>query len=156
MGPVGSSLTVAVQLGGRRPGSFVDPATREEAEDHDRGTAQLARHKPGRLTGDDPDGCHRVQCPAAMSKIRCPLRPASMTPDRNRPDIPQPPEHPQPRCGTRNTGTPGTSREHTTNLQMTTHAHQLTAATSAMRLLLALALALDHQAARGSDASVQP
>jgi len=73
-------------------------ATREQAADHDRRTAELARHKPGRLTSDDPDGYHRVQCPAAMGKIRCPLRPASMTLDRDRPEILQPPEHPQACC----------------------------------------------------------
>ena len=55
----------------------------------------MARHKLGRLTADDPDGYHRVQCPAAAGKIRCPLRPASMTLDRDRPEILQPPEHPQ-------------------------------------------------------------
>ena len=38
------------------------------------------------------------QCPAAMGKIRCPLRPASMTLDRDRPEILQPPEHPQACC----------------------------------------------------------
>jgi hypothetical protein len=32
-----------------------------------------------------------------MGKIRCPLRPASMTLDRDRPEIPQPPGHP-PAC----------------------------------------------------------
>ena len=41
---------------------------------------------PLRTAGDE-DGCHRVQCPAAMGKIRCPLRPASMTLDRDRPEI---------------------------------------------------------------------
>ena len=40
---------------------------------------ELARHKLGRLTADDADGYHRVICPAAMGKLRCPLRPASMT-----------------------------------------------------------------------------
>jgi hypothetical protein len=39
-----------------------------------------------------------VQCPAATGKIRCPLRPASMTLDRDRPEILTPPEHPQPCC----------------------------------------------------------
>ena len=48
---------------------------------------ELARYKLGRLTADDADGYHRVQCPAAMGKIRCPLRPASMTLDRDRPEI---------------------------------------------------------------------
>ena len=33
-----------------------------------------------------------------MGKIRCPLRPASMTLDRGRPEILQPPEHPQACC----------------------------------------------------------
>ena len=38
-------------------------------------------------------------CPAAMGKIRCPLRPASMTLDRDRPEILTPPEHPPACCG---------------------------------------------------------
>jgi hypothetical protein len=37
-----------------------------------------------------------------MGKIRCPLRPASMTLDRDRPEILAPPEHP-PACCTRQT-----------------------------------------------------
>jgi hypothetical protein len=73
-------------------------ATKEQAADHDRKTGELARYKLGRLTADDQDGYHRVQCPAAMGKIRCPLRPASMTLDRDRPEILQPPEHPQACC----------------------------------------------------------
>jgi hypothetical protein len=60
--------------------------------------AILARYKLGRLTSDDQDGYHRVACPAAMSKIRCPLRPTSMTLDRDRPEILHPPEHPQACC----------------------------------------------------------
>jgi hypothetical protein len=52
----------------------------------------------GRLTADDQDGYHRVRCPAAAGKIRCPLRPASMTLDRDRPEILQHPEHPQACC----------------------------------------------------------
>ena len=83
-------------------GPLARTATREQAADHDRKTAELARHKLGRLTGDDADGYHRDQCPAAMSKIRCPLRPATMTLDRNRPEILQPPEHP-PACCTQQT-----------------------------------------------------
>jgi hypothetical protein len=73
-------------------------ATREQAAGHDRKTGELARYKLGRLTADDQDGYHRVQCPAAMGKIRCPLRPASMTLDRDRPEILQPPERPQACC----------------------------------------------------------
>ena len=37
-------------------------------------------------------------CPAAMGKIRCPLRPASMTLTRDRPEILTPPEHPPACC----------------------------------------------------------
>jgi hypothetical protein len=80
------------------PGPLARTATKEQAADHDRTASELARHKLGRLTSDDPDGYHRVQCPAAAGKIRCPLRPASMTLDRDRPEILQPPEHPQACC----------------------------------------------------------
>jgi hypothetical protein len=73
-------------------------ATTQQAADWERKTAELARHKLGRLTADDPDGYHRVTCPAAMGKIRCPLRPASMTLDRDRPEILHPPENPQACC----------------------------------------------------------
>ena len=73
-------------------------ATPGQATAHDAKTAEAARYKLGRLTRDDKDGYHRVQCPAAMGKVRCPLRPASMTLDRDRPEIPQPPEHPQACC----------------------------------------------------------
>jgi hypothetical protein len=79
-------------------GPLARTATREQTAQHDAKTAELARHKPGRITADDADGYHRVQCPAAMGKIRCPLRPPSMTLDRDRPEILQPPEHPQACC----------------------------------------------------------
>ncbi len=79
-------------------GPLARTATSQQAADHDRQTAELARYKLGRLTADDPDGYHRVQCPAAMGKIRCPLRPSSMTLDRGRPEILTPPEHPQACC----------------------------------------------------------
>jgi hypothetical protein len=69
---------------------------------HDQQTAELARHKLGRHTADDADGYHRVTCPAAAGKIRCPLRPASMTLDRDRPEILTPPGHP-PACCTQPT-----------------------------------------------------
>ena len=41
-------------------------------------------------------------CPAVMGKIRCPLRPASMTLDRDRPEILTPPQDP-PACCTQQT-----------------------------------------------------
>jgi len=80
------------------PGPLAPGATREQAAAHDAKTAEAARYKLGRLTADDADGYHRVQCPAATGKVRCPLRPASMRLDRDRPEILQPPEHPQACC----------------------------------------------------------
>jgi hypothetical protein len=79
-------------------GPLARTATSEQAADWAHTTAELARYKLGRLTADDQDGYHRVQCPAAMGKIRCPLRPASMRSDRGRPEILQPPENPQACC----------------------------------------------------------
>ena len=79
-------------------GPLARTATKEQAENWDRKTTELTRCKPGRLTADDTDGYHRVQCPAAMGKIRCPLRPASLTLDRDRPEILSPPENPQACC----------------------------------------------------------
>ena len=79
-------------------GPLARTATTEQVAAHDSKTAELARYKLGRHTADDPDGYHRVQCPAVMGKIRCPLRPQSMTLDRDRPQILQAPEHPQACC----------------------------------------------------------
>jgi hypothetical protein len=79
-------------------GPLARAATPDQAADHDRQTAELARYKLTRITTDDADGYHRVQCPAAAGKIRCPLRPASMTLARDRPEILTPPQHPQPCC----------------------------------------------------------
>ena len=73
-------------------------AAPEQAAAHDARTAEAARYKLGRLTADDEDGYHRVQCPAAAGKVRCPLRPASMKLDRDRPEILTLPEHPQACC----------------------------------------------------------
>jgi hypothetical protein len=79
-------------------GPLARTATRDQAADHDRRTAEAARYKLGRITSDDADGYHRVQCPAATGKVRCPLRPASLRLDRDRPEILTPPEHPQACC----------------------------------------------------------
>src|SRR5258706_1158259 len=74
----------------------------EQVAAHDQQAAELARPKLGRHAPDDADGYHRVMCPAAMDKIRCPLRPASMLLGRDRPEILSPPEHP-PACCTQQT-----------------------------------------------------
>jgi hypothetical protein len=73
-------------------------ATPAQAAQHDARTAEAARYKLGRLTSDDADGYHRVQCPAAAGKVRCPLQPPSMTLARDRPEILTPPEQPQACC----------------------------------------------------------
>jgi hypothetical protein len=71
----------------------------EQAAAHDQQTAEPARHK---LSRHAADGYHRVMCPAAMGKIRCPLRLPPMLLDRNRPEILTPPPHP-PACCTQQT-----------------------------------------------------
>jgi hypothetical protein len=78
-------------------GPLARDATKEETAAHDTQAAELARHKLGRITSDDSDGYHRVTCPAT-GKIRCPLRPASMTLGRQRPEILTPPENPPACC----------------------------------------------------------
>ena len=83
-------------------GPLARDATPEQAASHDQQSAELARYKLGKITADDEDGYHRVACPAVMAKIRCPLRPASMTLTRDRPEILTPPEHP-PDCCTQQT-----------------------------------------------------
>jgi hypothetical protein len=82
-----------LELGPLAPG-----AGRDQAAAHDAKTAEAARYKLGRHADDDTDGYCRVACPALAGKIRCPLRPASMTLDRGRPEILAPPEHPQACC----------------------------------------------------------
>jgi len=83
-------------------GPLARDATPDQAAAHDQQTAETARYKLGRITTDDHDGYHRVMCPAVTGKIRCPLRPASMTLDRTRPEILTPPGHP-PACCTQQT-----------------------------------------------------
>ena len=87
-------------------GPLARDATPEQASAHDQQSAELARHKLGKITSNDADGYHRVMCPAVMGKIRCPLRPASMTLTRDRPEILTPPGHPRPAAAS----TPSPSR----------------------------------------------
>jgi hypothetical protein len=82
-----------LQLGPLPPGAAPDAIA-----SHDQQAAELARHKLARHTADDADGYHRVTCPAAAGKIRCPLRPDSMLLSRDRPEILTPPQHPTACC----------------------------------------------------------
>jgi hypothetical protein len=83
-------------------GPLARDVTREQVTAHDTRTAELARYKLGKITAEDPDGYHRVMCPAVAGKIRCPLRPQSLTLDRDRPEILTPPPDP-PACCTQQT-----------------------------------------------------
>jgi hypothetical protein len=83
-------------------GPLTPAAPPGNAAAHDQQTAELAKHKLGRITADDADGYHRVMCPAAAGKIRCPHHPASMRLDRSRPEILTPPPGP-PACCTQQT-----------------------------------------------------
>ncbi len=69
----------------------LDPLARgakaDEIEAHDIKSAELARYKLGRLTKDDADGFHRVACPAAAGKVRCPKKELSMALANNRPEV---------------------------------------------------------------------
>ena len=64
-------------------------------------TAELARYKLGRITTDDADGYHRVACPAAMGKLRCPLRPDVDDPGHTAPRSSPPPSTRRPAAPSR-------------------------------------------------------
>ncbi|HJS93820.1 MAG TPA: hypothetical protein VJ741_06125 [Solirubrobacteraceae bacterium] len=83
-------------------GPLPRPSTLEQADAHDRQCAELARYKLSPVTGYDNDGYRRVICPAAQGKLRCPLRPQSLTLPHQRPTIPDPPQ-PPPTCCTQKT-----------------------------------------------------
>jgi hypothetical protein len=73
-------------------------ASAEQTEAHDRLCHERAKYKLSPITGYDPDGYHRASCPAAQAKLRCPLRPESMTLPHTRPQILAPPEQPPACC----------------------------------------------------------
>ncbi len=73
-------------------------ASAEQTTAHDHHCAELATYKLSPITALDHDGYHRVICPAAQQKLRCPHRPASMTLPYKRPTILDPPEHPPACC----------------------------------------------------------
>ena len=83
-------------------GPLARDATPDQTAAHDQQTAETARYKLGKITTSDTDGYHRVMCPAVLGKLRCPLRPGSMSLDYQRPQILAPPQHP-PACCTQQT-----------------------------------------------------
>ncbi len=80
-------------------------ASPSEIAAHDERTAELARYKLGRIANDDHDGFHRVMCPAAAGKVRCPAKASSMALSFDRPTV-TPPD-PGPTCCTQQTITVG-------------------------------------------------
>jgi hypothetical protein len=68
-------------------------ASSDEISAHDTRSAELDRYRFSVLSADDTDGHHRVMCPAAAGKLRCPERPESMALSHARPEILAPPEH---------------------------------------------------------------
>ncbi|MGC2373392.1 MAG: hypothetical protein WA484_05925 [Solirubrobacteraceae bacterium] len=97
------------ELGPLAPG-----ATEQQTAAHDKRTAELARYKLSPLSAPDPDGYHRAICPAAAGKIRCPLRPSSMSLSHERPTITDPPEHPPACCEQQTITVPPTVNTKTT------------------------------------------
>jgi len=83
-------------------GPLARGADKDQITAHDQQTDELARYKLGRISADDPDGYHRVTCPAVQGKLRCKHRPASMTLPHDRPEILVPPQH-APTCCTQKT-----------------------------------------------------
>ena len=90
-GSIGSGRAVAHGVG-----------SAEQTAIHDQRSGELARYKLSPITSHDPAGYHRVSCPAAQGKLRCPHKPASLTLPNDRPTVLKAPEHP-PVCCTQET-----------------------------------------------------
>lgn len=73
-------------------------ASAEEVAVGDRRAGELARYRLGAITSTDPDGYHRAMCPAALGKVRCPAKPASLTLPFDRPEVATPPDDLPPCC----------------------------------------------------------
>jgi len=89
-------------------------ASAEQTKAHDKLSDELARYKLSPLTSYDPDGYRRVACPAAQRKLRCPLRPSSMTLPHDHPQILTPPEQPPTCCQQQTITVPPTINAKTT------------------------------------------
>ena len=72
-------------------GSLRRGATKDETASFDAACAELGRYKLSPVTSRDEDGYQRVCCPAVAGKLRCPLRPTSMTASAKRPSVLSPP-----------------------------------------------------------------
>jgi len=72
-------------------------ASAEEIAAHDAACSELAHYKLSAITAPCDDGYHRVICPAAAGKVRCPLKAASMALSAEHPSVLDPPGS-LPRC----------------------------------------------------------
>jgi hypothetical protein len=79
-------------------GPLARGASKADIAAHDRLCGEAGAYKMAPISGPDPDGYRRVGCPALAAKVRCPLRPESMTLSYDRPTISAPPEHPPTCC----------------------------------------------------------
>lgn len=79
-------------------GPLARDATADRTLAHDAQTQELARYKFGAVTAGDADGYRRVGCPATQGKLRCPLRPASLSLSVDHPEVLSPPLSPPPCC----------------------------------------------------------
>jgi hypothetical protein len=79
-------------------GPLARDVTAEQTLAHDVQTAELARYKLGAITACDADGYRRVGCPATQGKLRCPLRPASLSLSVDHPEVLSPPQSPPACC----------------------------------------------------------
>jgi hypothetical protein len=73
-------------------------ASADHIQAHDKLSSELSSYKLSPITAYDQDGYHRVACPAAQDKLRCPLRPASIELPHTRPQVLKAPEHPPTCC----------------------------------------------------------
>lgn len=79
-------------------GPLAPAASAEAVAAHDGKTSELSRYKLAPITGYDGDGFRRVACPAVRGKLRCPLRPQSLTLAHDRPTVLEAPEEPPACC----------------------------------------------------------
>ncbi|MGH9092272.1 MAG: hypothetical protein ACRDZR_12990 [Acidimicrobiales bacterium] len=70
----------------------------EQIAAHAERCAELDRWRFRPICTDDDDGYHRVQCPAAANRVRCPLKPDSMALGFDRPEVTDPPTEPPMAC----------------------------------------------------------
>lgn len=73
-------------------------ASAEATAAHDAACCELARYKPAPLTAPDHNDYQRLSCPAAVGKLRCPLKPSSLAASHERPTVLQPPTEPPSCC----------------------------------------------------------